>query len=230
MTSTSKTAKNPTHTTPRGIASYPYLVKPDTKFDADGIYKITLLLDQDAVGPMVDTAESVLSAFREKQIKDNPKQKNFGVHTPFDVDLDDNGDPTGLTAVKFKQKAVIQGRDGEPISKTVALFDAKGNRLTDVNPYGGSEVKVAYVIIPYTNASDKVHGVTFRLVAVQVITLVDGGERDAEGYGFGEEEGYVAGAAEDIDPFDSNGAEAGDDDGEAPVAPDAAEGSNSTDF
>jgi hypothetical protein len=73
------------------------------------------------------------------------------------------------------------------------VFDAKGTPMKDVQVWGGSEVKVAYVLRPFYTVMVGA-GVQAKLSAVQVIKLVTGGARDAGAYGFNEEDGYEAAA------------------------------------
>ena len=46
---TDKKARNPRYVTQVGVAIYPHLVEPDTKFNAEGEYKVKLRLSPDSV-------------------------------------------------------------------------------------------------------------------------------------------------------------------------------------
>ena len=61
--------------------------------------------------------------------------------------------------------------------------------MTDCNVWSGSEMKVSAELVPYYTAMVGA-GVSMRLRAVQITKLVEGGNGNAKGYGFGEEEGY----------------------------------------
>jgi len=39
---------------PKGIASYPYLTNPDTKFNPDGEYKVSLIVAGDEASKIID--------------------------------------------------------------------------------------------------------------------------------------------------------------------------------
>ena len=40
------TNNNPRYVTPTGIANYPWLVEPDTKFNPDGDYRVTMIFNE----------------------------------------------------------------------------------------------------------------------------------------------------------------------------------------
>ena len=122
--------------------------------------------------------------------KEKAKGKNIKTApAPFEDELDDDGQPTGSTVFKFKTKAQITTKDGKIIPNRVAIFDSKGTPMTDCNVWSGSEMKVSAELVPYYTAMVGA-GVSMRLRAVQITKLVEGGNGNAKGYGFGEEEGY----------------------------------------
>jgi hypothetical protein len=66
MQTTTKT-KKATFKTPQGIAQYPYLNKPDTQFDSDGIYKVNVRLPSDKAKQLVDAVRNAAKeAFGDK--------------------------------------------------------------------------------------------------------------------------------------------------------------------
>ena len=89
---------------------------------------------------------------------------------------------------KFKCKAKVTTKSGESFDNKPAIFDAKGNPLTNINIWGGTQMKVSAELIPYyTNMVGA--GVSLRLRAVQILKLVEGGT-DSSGFGFEKEDGY----------------------------------------
>ena len=180
--------KNPRYTTPAGIAQYPYLTKPDTKFNPDGEYKISVEIPGAAAQDIVTFLDEQFAASVAKAKKDNPGKKIKEGDVPYSVD-----DDTGKVTVRFKLKAKVTPKQGDPFEQRPALFDAKGKPIgADAKIGGGSKVKVAYELIPYYTAIAGA-GVSLRLKAVQVIDLVEfSGGASSEAYGFGEEEGYEA--------------------------------------
>lgn len=180
--------KNPRYTTPAGIAQYPYLTKPDTKFNPDGEYKISVEIPGAAAQDIVTFLDEQFAASVAKAKKENPGKKIKEGDVPYSVD-----DDSGKVTVRFKLKAKVTPKQGDPFEQRPALFDAKGKPIgTDTKIGGGSKVKVAYELVPYYTAIAGA-GVSLRLKAVQVIDLVEfSGGASSEAYGFGEEEGYEA--------------------------------------
>ena len=123
-----------------------------------------------------------------KAKKENPGKKIKEGDVPYSVN-----DDTGKVTVRFKLKAKVTPKQGDPFEQRPALFDAKGKPIgPDAKIGGGSKVKVAYELVPYYTAIAGA-GVSLRLKAVQVIDLVEfSGGASSEAYGFGEEEGYEA--------------------------------------
>jgi hypothetical protein len=211
--------KNPQFVTPAGTASFPYITKADFKFNAGGVFKVRLLLDPDEDGTkkLIAKIESALDEAYDDFTTEQPKLKKlkYAKESPVSPDLDDDGEETGKIAIKFSQKRLIEYKDrqsGEQKSfeATVPVYDAKGGKVTKA-VYGGSVIKVCFEIVPYCMASTKKIGVSLRLIAVQVINLVTGsGDRAADHYGFGEEDGYVDEGRSESFPEGGDGGEAGD--------------------
>jgi len=210
---------------PKGIAAYPRLNKPDTQFDANGVYKAPLKIDTDeqagakfkdylddlaekafdqAVAEAVEKGEFKTEALARKKIK--------RADLPYSVVEDEDGEETSVIKVNFKMKARVKSRKtGEEFELKPKIFDAHKNELAKCPAvYSGSVLKVAFKpIFWYTKQLGA--GVKLQLEAVQIIELVSGsGGGDADSYGFGEEDGYEAGSAA---PFDSDDEGGADDDG-----------------
>jgi len=172
-----------------GVSQYAWLTQPDTRFDEIGHYKTNLILS----GEEADTLKGAINEELTKSValaKEKAKGKNIKTApTPFEDELDDEGNLTGATIFKFKTKAQITTRDGKIIPNRVAIFDSKGTPMADCNVWSGSEMKVSAELVPYYTAMVGA-GVSLRLRAVQITKLVEGGNANAKGYGFGEEEGY----------------------------------------
>jgi len=113
---------------------------------------------------------------------------------PLAPEVDDEGDETGTVMLKAKMKAsgVYKSgkKSGEAWERRPDIFNAQGKQLTNPPKIGsGSEVKMSIELNPYYAASDGTVGCSFRLSAVQLITLVAFGQRDASAHGFGAEDG-----------------------------------------
>ena len=172
-----------------GVSQYAWLTQPDTRFDEIGHYKTNLILS----GEDAEKLKAAIETEMKKSValaKEKAKGKSIKTApAPYEDDTDDNGEPTGSTVFKFKTKAQITTKDGKIIPNRVAIFDSKGTPMTDCNVWSGSEMKVSAELVPYYTAMVGA-GVSMRLRAVQITKLVEGGNGNAKGYGFDEEEGY----------------------------------------
>lgn len=172
-------AKNIKFTTPAGIARYPWLHKPDTKWKPEGEYKVTLVLSKKDAAPLIklcsDALAEVARVNKTKKIK----------AIPITPELDDQGNETGNVLVKCAVKC-REGWDRKP-----RLFDASANRI-DVRVGGGSKIKVNVEVYAWFNPALGA-GVSLQPTAVQVLDLVEVAEGgSAESYGFGKEKGFVS--------------------------------------
>jgi len=196
---------------PKGIAVYPRLSKPDTKFNPNGEYSIRLKLDtgeetvqafiakiEEATGEACKWAEELLNekaaSAKTPQKKGEAKKKleTLGpAKSPIKPVLDEEGNETRFVEVRFKANAQFTGKDGEIIKARPALKGPKRETLDadKVLVGGGSVVRVAALMYPYYSEKDNVAGISFRLQATQVIELHHGsGGGD---FGFDEEDGEL---------------------------------------
>ena len=169
-----------TITTETGVALYPWLTKPDTKFNEDGEYKVNLVLSKENAAPIIQVIKSVHEENYKQVLKASKKKTMKQANPPFSEQLDDDGNPTGNYIFKFKSKAAYKP----------AIFDAKQTPLVDPPIWGGSEIKVNATLYPYNSPMSGV-GVSLKKRAVQVIRLVEGSE-GASRFGFSETSGYDA--------------------------------------
>ena len=164
-------------TTPKGIAQYPWLSKPDTKFNEEGEYKVNLILSKKEAAPVIEQINAAFAENYKVQEKEHGKDIKTA-NPPYMDELDDDNKPTGNVIIKFKSKAIY----------APAIFDAKGNVMKDSNIWGGSEIRVNGSIAPYYVKLIGA-GVALRLRAVQVIQYVEGGTGSADRFGFEEVDG-----------------------------------------
>lgn len=181
-------------TSPKGYAQYAHLVTPDTKFNSDGVYSVTLHCD--------DTAETTKLIERLEAIRDdfyeNSKDVQKAIATRKQVVKADVCEWTqdGFVAFKFKQQAKIKCRDGSVIDAHIAMYDAK---LTPMSEEVGrdSVIRISFTANPYYMPTTRQVGLSLRPVAVQVIDLKKGGGNSGESYGFEAEEGFEVEDAEE---------------------------------
>lgn len=169
---------NVTFTTPKGIAQYPWLSTPDTKFSEEGEYKVNLILPKQEAIPVLKEINQIYAENVEKETKKAKGAEIKKANPPFAEELNEEGQPTGNIILRFKSKAAYKP----------AIFDAKGIPMIDSNIWGGSEIKVNGSIAPYYTPLIGA-GVALRLRAVQVIQYVQGNSSSSR-FGFEEEVGY----------------------------------------
>ena len=197
--------KAPRYVTPLGVAQYPWLVEPDTKFNPDGDYKVNMLFGDTKNADlqyMLEDLNSTLEEYYQSLIKD-PKYSKYAskIHK---ADIYEE-DADGNIVMKFKQRAVIKSIKGTYDVK-IPIFDSKGKPLSDIKLGGGSKIKLCFSVSPYFVASTKMCGLSLRPVAVEVIELkewTEGGTMQA--YGFDSEDGYEGTDVESLQddpPFD----------------------------
>jgi hypothetical protein len=183
-------------TTPAGIAVYPKIEKPDTKFNTDGVYSIDLDLSGDEAKDLIAKLTKVADEAYAAECKSKGKKQLKRSDMPWKATED------GKTRFKFKLKA--KGGTGEKQwDQKPAIFDAKGNPVKDLNVGSGSTVKVAFDAVPYFTAMVG-QGISLRLRAVQVIELrqyIAGDNFDA--FGFKATDGFVK-ETEAVTTFDSD--------------------------
>tara|TARA_R110000764_G_scaffold65147_1_gene136645 strand:- start:1236 stop:1916 length:681 start_codon:yes stop_codon:yes gene_type:complete len=165
-------------TTPTGVALYPWLTKPDTKFNEEGEYKVNLVLSKEDAQPLLKVINSVFEENLKEEIKKQKKKDIKTANPPYSEQFDDDGKPTGNLIFKFKSKAAYKP----------AIFDAQNNPMVDPPVWGGSEIKVNAGLYPYASPLYGA-GVSLKIRAVQVIRLVEGSE-GASRFGFDKTSGY----------------------------------------
>lgn len=151
------------YVSPKGAAGYPKLLKPDTKFNAEGVYSTSLTMDKKTAQPLIDQLEQAYT--EEFGAKALPKA-NF----PYKEE-------DGQVTFKFKSK------------QKPKLFDAKGTPIKaadELNIGSGTTMKVSGAIS--CRAVSGKNYATMYMNAVQIIDLVE-----YSGSPFGAEEGgFVA--------------------------------------
>jgi hypothetical protein len=171
-------------TTPAGIAVYPKIEKPDTKFDVNGVYSVDLDLSGAEAEELAAKLQKIADAAYAEECKAKGKKQLKRADMPWKQTED------GKTRFKFKLKA--KGGTGEKQwDQKPALFDAKGNPVSNLNVGSGSTIKVAFDCVPYFTAMVG-HGISMRLRAVQVLDLrqyIAGDNFDA--FGFKATDGFV---------------------------------------
>jgi hypothetical protein len=165
-------SKKQMYYSPVGIAAYPWLSKPDIKFDPDGVYQVNLITDKKGAKQLKDLAEP----YKPQPGGFDPVKKEFV--------KDDQGvsKETGKYTTTFKLNAVGKsGKTGDTWSQKPVIFDSNGNRVHGkVNIGAGSTIQVSFEMNPYTQGKG---GVSFRMKGVRVYDLVEYQGADSQEWG-----------------------------------------------
>lgn len=203
--------KRPKFISPRGIALFPWLNKPDTKFDP-AAFKTTLRVPGDQAEAFIAMIDANTEAYRPtamEELKDPKKKASFKkagkldekgnpiVHTPYTEVLDDNGDPTG--EIDFAFKCPAEGKDkstGKTWKNKIVMFDANKKELVGIQVWGGSEIKVRCTMNAYLTTLAGL-GTSLRMDAVQIFKLSSGSGANASGFEVEEGEEIESGSTEE---------------------------------
>lgn len=199
--------------TPRGtVAGFCAIQSPTWDFNkTQKEYQIKVAFDADdpEMEKFIAEMEALRDAHLEEVLKEKPKYKKIAKTKEVgEVELDDDGDPTGRILIRFKQKYEIVPKKGDPFTKTIALVDSRGKPITKKLKIGnGSVVRVSFEPSPYFIEKDKEAGMSFgRLAGVKLIKFVEyTGGASADDMGFGGDESEDGG-------FDASDFTGGDDD------------------
>lgn len=204
--------------TPAGLASWPKLDVPDTKYNDDGEYGVKLLLDPNNEQHVTFMAllDSVTDASMETMKADEKNKKYIKLMKradPYTAELDKEGEETGLFVANFTCPAkFIRKSDKKEWPNKPVLVDAKLTPLpADAKIGGGSRIKIKFETWPYFNATEKKVGMTKRLIAVQVLDLkVWDRSTDIAALGFDAEDGFSVSDAPAEQSAESKAAPASD--------------------
>lgn len=215
--------------TPRGVlVGFTALNKPNTKYKDAGEYKGAIAIAADhpwAVDMIQKIDAKIAEAFKAKVENDDRKpgdikKKPWKLNDskPYDNELDpDTAEETGRVIFKFGKVAsgVYKSgpKKGEKWTSKVDFFDGKGQKLTNVDPWKGSEVVMKFIMGDYAVSPEVGVGVSLKPTVCQIIKLVAGG---------GGEDGSDLDSYDDADEIES-GTEAA-----KPDAPAADSGEKST--
>lgn len=140
-----KTKRN-VFTSPKGIAAYAYLNKPDTAFNQAGVYKTKLKISNDNAEPLMNSIKEAAKA--------EFGSKATNARMPFEID-EDTGEVTFTVKSNYKPK----------------FADTKGKLISEGSVpdiFSGSTLKVQGNIHPYNNNG---MGISLQMFAVQIIEL-----------------------------------------------------------
>lgn len=171
-------------TSPAGIAVWPKLDRPDTKFDADGVFSTGLRMSAKDAAPMMKMIDKMMDDMTASVAAEQRGRAPKRGDPPYRPFREEDGSESGDIVFNFKMKAVSRYKDRVD-NRAPAIFDAAGKPMVLNGPVGGgSKMRVAYSASAYFVPAIGV-GVSLRLEAVQILELVKRFDRnDAATYGF----------------------------------------------
>ncbi len=200
---------------PIGLAQFPKLNTPDTKFNSKGVYECSLVLDpndEDAdwmlEGKPAKGVQNFLNlldscadkGFEESKVEFKESKKNaktkakrdakFDVERrdPYDIEVDDEGVETGLVIVKTRTNASYEKELADGTTTTIKTRPGlfdARGKPFDVDIWGGTKLRLQFSLSTYVMLANSDAGASKRLNAAQVLSLVSSGGGDAQSYGFG---------------------------------------------
>lgn len=198
--------------TPVGTAGpYPWVNRADTKFNADGIYKLGLIVEADKAAAWKAEIDKLVDEAFEERVTSNDKlkpgeKKKYTKYYPYSEVEDDDGNPTGKIIFHLKQNAIIRLPDGEEKKVVIGLRNAADEVDTSLKVFGGTVVKALWAPRAITLASEKKVGIRLDFCAVMVLKQAP---YEGKGSGFTTEDEYAY--ADKMDDADAAGHKAGDD-------------------
>ncbi len=179
------------HVSPRLRFDYPWVNRPDTAYNADGLFHV----DGVGKGPQVDKMKGLIDGAVEKAFAEHVAElkpaeaKKWTKYLPYEAVTDDAGNETGDTKFAFKQNAKIKLTDGSVKDVTIEIRDSQ-DQVVDVNVFGGTEGRIMYTMRPIVMTSARQVGIRLDFFKVQIIKL-----KSRTGTGFGaveDDDAYVA--------------------------------------
>lgn len=189
----------PRGVSPIGVAVWPKLNEPDTKFKEEGEFSVKLQLTGEDAESLKTSIRAFATMSYAVECEDKGKKKLKKADLPFKAAVDqDGGEIPDTFTFNFKRKASGTTKAGKAWQATVTLYDSMKKKVS-AEVWGGSKLRVAYTLVPWYNPTLG-FGIKLELGAVQVIDLVTRGERSADDYGFGEETGGYTGTTDEPPP------------------------------
>ena len=191
-------------TTPRGVARFPWLVEPNTRFNEDGVFQCDLIVSDKDGKEFAKTLKKLMKTYHDEELRKSGKSKIRIADLPCRPFEDESGEyDDNNYFIRAKQDAQYTSKAGKTVKNKVVQFDSKNNVINE-QVGSGSVLKMA--VVPYFwNVPSKGIGITLRLQAVQVLELQtynSPSQKTADGFGFTtEEQGYTS--DEEL-PFDED--------------------------
>lgn len=157
------------YTTPLGVAKFPHINAPDTKFSREGEagrFSVKLLFEGDTADEVTSTLEEFKLKAEENYKRVHGREKKIS-YMPLSEDVDKEYKPTGKLALTLSAKA-----DKTP---SIIIYNKYGDR-SDREIKFGSELSAFITLFSYDVAGK--FGIGARLRAVKVESYSSGATED----------------------------------------------------
>lgn len=177
---------------PKGKAApYSWINKADTKFKAQGEYKVNLIVSEAEAQKLMEKIEK-LHNDNYAAAKSDPKFKGkrlIEAALPFDIN-----EETGNVAFKFKMNASYLDKKSDEMKPLFCrVVDSAGERIPKVPAISaGSELKVRFSCLPFAAVGGIGAGIKLQMDSIMLIKLVEysaGGAGKDDNWAGAEEEG-----------------------------------------
>jgi hypothetical protein len=217
-------------TTPVGVAVYPRLLKPDTKFNAGGTYGTRLKYDgktgEALAAKLQPYADKAFEEYK-KHLDDAGKKAKIKSLTkaalPIKPEEDEEGEETGNYVLNTKRVASgTSKKTGDTWYSTITLADSKGKvvgmvssdpdkkkRQPKLSIWSGSELRVIGHVMGWYNPKDNEVGISVEIAGVQIKKLVSGGD-NVEFEAMDDEDGWAAPDDTEATDTDATATDTGD--------------------
>jgi len=199
--------KNSRLTSPIGVAEWPKLQEPDTRFDEVGVYSVDLRVPKAKAKDFI----AKVNAIHKEAVAEYTNGKAMPKVAPLPVYVveDDEGNKTNEVKIRFKVKSKITSRKtGQTWERKPKLFDAKGAVYQGEDIIGsGSKLRVSAEVYAWKSSFGV--GVSLQPIAVQILDLVPftGAGGSADSFGFDVEEGFETESFESFEDDNNTGDE-----------------------
>lgn len=219
--------------TPKATFRYPKILKPDygTKefpkphgeYSVQAVFRLDDPAFQKMLAQLQVLHDQAVARGREEfsklKVDQRKKLGKITVNPLYTVLYDqDTEEETGEVMMKFSCRHSFKDKKTEEtrLLSPPDVFDAFKKPVKNVDPWSGTTGKVAFSVEDggYFIPSDGKVGISMRLSAVQIIDLVEGGQRSADSYGFDEEDGFDGSGRDEVSENDAD-EDTDEDDGSA---------------
>jgi len=189
----SKPTKFPTMVTPQGLAAYAWLTKKDTKYNAEGVYKVSIVLDKSDITPGrieqgqkalpgLDWVKHLLALCKEYGVPHTPGATGCPVR-----DGDKMKDALGNSKDAFANKFLMQFKT----TYRPGIIDTAGNPVSGTGDSPEQVLNGDLIKVAFNPTHRKVNDNHYLSMYIAKVMLIEKRVHNESTEMFGESEGYV---------------------------------------